>query len=77
MKVGFIGTGSMGLPLAANILKQENALVAYDINADATKSLAEKQARIVGSPVAVADESDIVFALYAQHREFPRGDHCQ
>ena len=70
MKVGFIGTGSMGLPLAANILKQENALVAYDINADATISLAEKQARIVSSPVAVADESDIVFACMPSIESF-------
>jgi 3-hydroxyisobutyrate dehydrogenase-like beta-hydroxyacid dehydrogenase len=52
----------MGLPLASNILDQEKELVAYDINPNATKSLAEKQARIVESPVAVADESDIVFA---------------
>lgn len=62
MKAGFIGTGSMGLPLASNILDQENALVAYDVNPEATKSLADKQARIVDSPVAVANESDIVFA---------------
>lgn len=62
MKAGFIGTGSMGLPLASNILDQENALVAFDVNPEATKSLAEKQARIVDSPVAVANESDIVFA---------------
>jgi 3-hydroxyisobutyrate dehydrogenase-like beta-hydroxyacid dehydrogenase len=62
MKAGFIGTGSMGLPLASNILDQEKALVAFDVNPEATKSLADKQARIVDSPVAVANESDIVFA---------------
>jgi 3-hydroxyisobutyrate dehydrogenase-like beta-hydroxyacid dehydrogenase len=62
MKAGFIGTGSMGLPLAANLLDQEQSLVAFDINAEATKPLAAKQARIVNSPVEVADESDIVFA---------------
>ena len=62
MKAGFIGTGSMGEPLAANILDQEKSLVAYDINPQATIKLAEKQARIVGSPVAVANESDLVFA---------------
>lgn len=62
MKVGFIGTGSMGLPLAANILDQEKSLVAFDIDAEATKPLAAKQARIANSPVEVADESDIVFA---------------
>ena len=62
MKAGFIGTGSMGLPLASNILDQEKALVAFDVNPEATKSLRDKQARIVESPVAVANESDIVFA---------------
>ncbi len=62
MKAGFIGTGSMGMPLAANLLDQEKALVAFDIRAEATKPLAAKQARIAGSPVEVADEADIVFA---------------
>ena len=62
MKAGFIGTGSMGLPLAFNLLDQENMLVAYDINPEATKALAEKQGRIVDSPAAVAEEADIVFA---------------
>ena len=62
MKAGFIGTGSMGLPLAANLLDQEKALVAFDINEEATTPLAAKQARIAASPVEVANESDVVFA---------------
>ena len=40
MKAGFIGTGSMGEPLAANILDQEKSLVAYDINPKDTIKLA-------------------------------------
>jgi 3-hydroxyisobutyrate dehydrogenase-like beta-hydroxyacid dehydrogenase len=62
MKAGFIGTGNMGLPLAANILAQESSLVAYDIVPEATTYLADRQARIVDSPKEVADESDVVFA---------------
>ena len=62
MKAGFIGTGSIGEPLAANILNQEKSIVAYDINPKATAKLSEKQARIVGSPAAVANGSDLVFA---------------
>ena len=62
MKAGFIGTGSIGAPLATNILNQEKSLTVFDINPDATKSLAEKQAQIVGSPAEVADEADVVFA---------------
>ena len=62
MKAGFIGTGSMGLPLAANILDQEKSLIAFDINPTATKPLADKQARIAQSPAEVADNADVVFA---------------
>ena len=70
MKAGFIGTGSMGLPLASNILDQEKALVAFDINPAATAPLAEKQARIVASPVEVANESEIVFACMPSIESF-------
>jgi len=70
MTVGFIGTGSMGLPLAANILDQEQSLVAFDINADATQPLAEKQAHIVGSPVEVANEAEVVFACMPSIESF-------
>ena len=70
MTAGFIGTDSMGLPLAANILKQEQSLVAFDINPEATKSLADKQARIVASPVEVANEAEIVFACMPSIESF-------
>ena len=70
MTVGFIGTGSMGLPLAANMLDQEQSLVAFDINTDATQPLAEKQARIVGSPVEVANEAEVVFACMPSIESF-------
>ena len=70
MTAGFIGTGSMGLPLAANILKQEQSLAAFDINPEATKSLADKQARILASPVEVANEAEIVFACMPSIESF-------
>ncbi len=70
MKAGFIGTGSMGLPLASNILDQEKSLVAFDIDPNATKSLADKQARIAQSPAEVADSADIVFACMPSIESF-------
>lgn len=70
MTAGFIGTGSMGLPLAANILDQEQSLVAYDINPEATQPLADKQARIVGSPVEVANQAEVVFACMPSIESF-------
>ncbi len=62
MKAGFIGTGSIGAPLASNLLDQEKSLVAFDINPEATRTLAEKQAQIVHSAAEVADGADVVFA---------------
>ncbi|MBT3533183.1 MAG: NAD(P)-dependent oxidoreductase [Rhodospirillaceae bacterium] len=70
MKAGFIGTGSIGLPLASNILDQEKALAVYDINPGATKSLAEKQARVLSSPGEVANEAEVVFACMPSIESF-------
>ena len=70
MKAGFIGTGSMGLPLATNILDQEKSLIAFDINPNATKSLSDKQAKIANSPAEVADGADIVFACMPSIESF-------
>jgi 2-hydroxy-3-oxopropionate reductase len=62
MKAGFIGTGSIGLPLAMGILNQEESLLVFDINPEATKPLADKQAQIARSPLEVANGADCVFA---------------
>ena len=35
MKIGFVGTGTMGRPMVANLLKKDFAVVAYDVVADA------------------------------------------
>ena len=37
-------------------------LAVFDINPEATKGLAEKQARVLGSPAEVAAEAEVVFA---------------
>ncbi|MEM7254291.1 MAG: NAD(P)-dependent oxidoreductase [Pseudomonadota bacterium] len=62
MDVGFIGTGSIGLPLAANLLSQSGQLVAFDTRPEATTYLGDRQASIVGSPREVADQANVVFA---------------
>lgn len=62
MQAGFIGTGSMGLPLAMGILNQERSLRVFDINPAATKPLADKDAQIVRSPLEVANGAECVFA---------------
>lgn len=70
MTAGFIGTGNMGLPLATNILDQEKGLSVFDINPEATKTLAEKQARIASSPAEVASQAEVVFACMPSVESF-------
>ena len=38
-KIGFIGLGIMGKPMARNLLKAGYQLVVYDINSEAVKEL--------------------------------------
>ena len=70
MKAGFIGTGSIGEPLATNILDQENSLAVFDINIDATKSLAKKKARVLSSPREIADQVEVIFACMPSIESF-------
>lgn len=39
MHVGFVGTGNMGSPMAANVLKAGHRLTVYDVRPEATKEL--------------------------------------
>src|SRR5215467_14656233 len=39
-KVGFIGLGNMGLPMAQNLLRTDFAVAGFDLNAQATEKLA-------------------------------------
>ena len=41
MKVGFIGLGIMGKPMAKNLLKERIELMVSDLNKDAVKELTE------------------------------------
>src|SRR6266508_4142741 len=52
-RIGFIGVGTMGLPMAANLLKKGFALTAYDLNPEAVKAAAaEGGIRFIDAPVS-------------------------
>ena len=59
--IGFIGAGSMGGPIAANLLKHGHSLVAYDIDAAAIERLKVLGAEAAPSPRVVASDAAIVF----------------
>lgn len=61
MRVGFIGLGNMGGPMASHILAAGHALTVYDTRREAAKPHLEKGAQWADSPMAVAAASEIVF----------------
>jgi 3-hydroxyisobutyrate dehydrogenase-like beta-hydroxyacid dehydrogenase len=50
MKVGFIGLGSMGLPMAENLLRAGHELMVYNRTASRAAGLAKQGARVASSP---------------------------
>ena len=60
MKVGFIGLGNMGGPMAGWILKAGFPLVVYDIREEAAASLLAQGAAWADSPRAVAEQCEVI-----------------
>jgi 3-hydroxyisobutyrate dehydrogenase len=63
MRIGFIGTGTMGLPMLSNLLKKSFAVVAYDIVPAALDAAVGKGASRAASPAQAAAESDLVITM--------------
>ena len=62
-RVGFIGLGRMGLPMASNLCRKGFSLTAYDINSAAIKSLEKLGAKPATSVAEVAAASDIIVTM--------------
>ena len=62
-RVGFIGLGIMGRPMASNLVRKGFPLVVYDINPAPLRQLEALGARAAASCAAVADDSDIVITM--------------
>lgn len=60
MRVGFIGTGNIGTPMAANILKAGFDLAVHDIHREKTASLTAAGASWADSITELAAECDII-----------------
>ena len=63
MKVGFIGIGVMGGPMALNILKHGHELTVYDRSAEAVARLVQAGAKAAATPKEVGAASDIVVTM--------------
>ena len=63
MNVGFIGLGTMGAPMARNILKKGHRLIVADVVPEAVASLAAAGATPAATPRDVAAASEIVITM--------------
>ena len=61
MRVGFIGTGHMGNPIARHLIRAGNELFVYDRNPAAAANLIELGATWADSARAVAAQAAVVF----------------
>ena len=62
MRIGYVGLGAMGRPMAINLAKARHDLVGCDPDETATRILAQRGAQVAKSAREVADEADIVLA---------------
>jgi len=65
MKVGFIGLGIMGRPMALNVLKSGHAVTVWARRAESMQPLLDAGAAGAGSPTEVAAAVDIVISMVA------------
>ena len=61
-RVGFIGLGIMGIPMAKNLMKSGYELVVNDIDLDAVKKLTDGGAQY-GTPSEIGHLCDVVFTM--------------
>ena len=61
MRIGFIGTGTMGTPIAGCLVAAGHRLTVYDLRREATETLRQQGAAIGETPRALAEASEIVF----------------
>jgi 2-hydroxy-3-oxopropionate reductase len=62
-KIGFIGLGIMGGPMAKNLMEAGHELVLYNRTKEKAEEIAGEGAAVAGSPKEVAESSDIIITM--------------
>jgi 3-hydroxyisobutyrate dehydrogenase-like beta-hydroxyacid dehydrogenase len=62
-KIGFIGLGTMGVPMARNLVKAQHKLCVHDVVRDGVDALVGEGAVAAASPAAVAESCDTVMTM--------------
>jgi 3-hydroxyisobutyrate dehydrogenase len=70
-KIGFIGLGNMGAPMAANLLKAGHQVTGFDLSAAALTALAAAGGTAAASAAEAAAGADIIITM------LPAGEHVR
>ena len=70
MRIGFVGTGTMGTPIAGCLIASGHALSVYDRRPEATAALCAQGAVHADSAFAAARDSEVVFTSLPGPAEF-------
>lgn len=62
-KIGWIGLGAMGTPMAENLVRAEYNLTVFNRTRSKTKTLTDLGAKVADSPRQVMKETDIIFLM--------------
>ena len=69
MKVGFIGAGNMGNPMASNLIKAGHQLTVHDLRREATTNLLEMGAQWADTPKDAVPGNEVVFTSLPMPRD--------
>ncbi len=67
MRVGFLGLGNMGQPIARNLIKARHEVIAYNRTRSRAEQLGSHGVRVASSP-AEASEAEVVMTMLADDR---------
>src|SRR3979490_645766 len=70
MRIGFVGTGTMGTPIAGCLIRAGHSLSVYDRRSEATASLCAQGALRADSASAAARNNEVVFTSLPGPAEF-------
>ena len=62
-KIGFMGLGIMGIPMAANLLKAGYPVMVYNRSPEKAATPGEARGRLASNPKALARAADVVIAM--------------
>src|SRR2546425_10994857 len=60
MRIGFIGLGNMGGPMALNLIKAGHALVVHDVRSELVKAYLERGAKAADNPRGAAQGAELI-----------------